>query len=210
MTARDPLRTFVNRLGRRPHSAEVFNPYRQKRLRENLYHSLSALQTLGRPPVMLVGEALGFKGGKLTGLPFSSARLLRDPPPHPFLQQLAPQLDIRHDDTENTAQMVWAYLTQANVTPLCWNAFPFHPHPIDNPSGNRAPRKPEITEGITHLRALHDLFEPYHIVGVGRAGTLCAQTAFPNHPVTRVRHPSYGGKSEFVAGMDRVLGRADG
>jgi len=206
MAARDPLRTFVNRLGRRPQGDDVFNPYRQGHLRDNLYQYLTQLKQAGPPPVLLVGEALGFRGGKLTGIPFSSARLLRQSD-HPFLSALAPHLKLTSDDAENTARMIWEYLTETGMTPLCWNAFPFHPHPAGQPARNRAPRTGEITEGIAHLQALHHLFQPAQVVGVGRAGTLCAQRAFPQLPVTYVRHPSYGGKQDFIAGMNALLGR---
>ena len=205
----DPLRSFVNRLARRPSTDEVFNPYRRRHLRENLHAWLSALSQEPDLPLLLVGEALGFRGGRLTGLPFSSARLLTEPT-HPFLVRLSPHLDIRDDESENTATMVWDYLAARGVTPLCWNAFPFHPHPPGNPAGNRAPRQAEIREGIAHLQHLMALFAPEQVVGVGRAGAECARRAFPQSDVARVRHPSFGGKREFIAGMDEVLNSRTG
>ncbi len=204
MVERDPLRTFVNRLARRPSTDEVYNPYRRRHLRENLYVWLSTLREEVEMPLMLVGEALGFRGGRLTGVPFSSARLLADAE-HPFVERLRERLDIRDDESENTATMVWEYLVSRGVTPLCWNAFPFHPHRAGDPGTNRAPRREEIREGMLYLQKLEALFAPVRVVGVGRAGAECARLAFPRRDIARVRHPSFGGKRDFTAGMDDVL-----
>ena len=59
--------------------------------------------------VLVVGEALGYRGGLLTGIPISCERLLREQR-HPFWRRLAPQLTIEGDTPEATATIVWDYL----------------------------------------------------------------------------------------------------
>jgi hypothetical protein len=55
------------------------------------------------------------------------------------------------------------------------------------------------------LCQLNEIFKPSVVVGVGRKGVLAAQGAFPDRNVVAVRHPSYGGKADFVKGMDEVF-----
>ena len=43
------------------------------------------------------------------------------------------------------------------------------------------------------------------IAGIGRKGQLAAQKAFPNHTIQRIRHPSFGGKREFIEGMNALF-----
>ncbi|MFE8073311.1 uracil-DNA glycosylase [Marinobacteraceae bacterium S3BR75-40.1] len=195
---------FVRRLTRRPHSDTVYNPYRSRRRANNLLCYLEAMVALGDCPLLLVGEAPGYKGCRQTGLPFSSGRLLSEAP-HPFLQQLREQLWIPSQEAENTASMVWEALADYPGVPLFWNAFPFHPHPAGNPRGNRAPRRSEIEDGGRYLRHLVELFQPRAIAGVGRAGESCARMLFPEREIPYLRHPSYGGKREFLAGLGKLL-----
>ena len=99
------LRRFVNRLQKSPHDELVFNPYRYKHCRENLSHYLQKHYELGSR-VLLMGEALGFRGGRLTGIPFSSAQLLAHST-HPFWCSLRPSLMCKHDVAEASASIVW-------------------------------------------------------------------------------------------------------
>ncbi len=157
---------------------------------------------------MLVGEALGFKGGKLTGIPFSSGQVF-ERFDHPFLKQISNDITLSQIESENTATIVWEYLTKRQITPLCWNAFPFHPHPKGYKHKNRAPNTKEIESGARYLKALQSIFQIDTIIGVGNKGSHCAKKAFPNKEILCVRHPSYGGKSDFIQGLDGFLNVLD-
>ena len=206
---RRQVQKFIATLAARPNRADSFNPYRNPRLARNLEHYLEALW---RHPhysgLLLVGEALGYKGGRNTGVPFSSSKLYRDVE-HPFLQSLAGKLRFgQHKDQQDgeaTANIVWQYLGGKQQLPLFWNAFPFHPHIKGKPSSNRKPRAGEVEEGAELLRQLVDIFRPEPIAGVGREGHRIAGKLFPDREVTYIRHPSYGGKTDFIKGMDQLL-----
>ena len=86
-----------------------------------------------------------------------------------------------------------------------WNSFPFHPHPEGEENKNRSPTDEEISFGIKFLRALNKMFSPEVIAGIGNAGVDCAQQAFPESEIRYIRHPSFGGKSDFIKGMDEII-----
>ncbi|MDF1782363.1 MAG: uracil-DNA glycosylase [Alcanivoracaceae bacterium] len=199
---------FVAQLRKQKNTALSANPYRRKHCAENLRAYLQLVQqywaSSQHRKVLLVGEALGFKGGMLTGIPFSSGKVFQEIA-HPFLMQLAPSLTMKEIESENTASMVWRYLETVDALPLCWNAYPFHPHIAGRPLTNRAPTSAEVNQGGVYLRALHNMFLPDTIIGVGRKGAHCAAAMFPNAKVISVRHPSFGGKREFEQGLNAVL-----
>lgn len=200
----NPINSFVLSLTKKRNTSLISNPYLNPDLANNLKLYLNAVHESQDKPVLLVGEALGFKGGKLTGIPFSSGQIF-ERFEHPFLQQIAGELRLDTIESENTATIVWEYLTKRQITPLCWNAFPFHPHPKGLKHKNRAPTTKEIASGARYLKKLQSIFQSEIIIGVGNKGAQCAKKAFPDKEVIAVRHPSYGGKADFIDGLDRVL-----
>jgi uracil-DNA glycosylase len=205
MTRRDIAR-FLAGLALRHHSERVTNPYRLPHRSGNLGVYLE--QVVARPGrrMLLVGEAPGYRGALLTGIPFSSEQVL-DSAGHPFLRHLRPGLVLEGHSSEATATLLWDYLAHRRTVPLCWNAFPFHPHQPRCSTSNRAPLAQEIREGQSYLRAIGELYQPQLIAGLGATGSRAARSAFPGQPVYRIRHPSHGGKSGFVAGMDALFRR---
>lgn len=199
---------FVAQLRQQKNTDRIQNPYRRKVLADNLSVYLYAMQRhwlkQTSPRVLMVGEAPGYKGCMLTGVPFSSGRIYADID-HPFLLSLKAKLTLKTSEAENTASIVWRYLAVNNHLPLFWNAFPFHPHDAGNTQSNRAPTRVEVGQGEGYLCQLNEIFKPSVVVGVGRKGVLAAQGAFPDRNVVAVRHPSYGGKADFVKGMDEVF-----
>ncbi|MCL6416246.1 uracil-DNA glycosylase [Aestuariirhabdus sp. Z084] len=203
---------FIAQLQARPHSDRVFNPYRDPLLANNLRTYLHAMTAvMGPKPALLVGEALGYKGGRLTGIPFSSGELLLTGR-HRFLRQLAPKLTIVERDAEVSASLVWQTLERRRHLPLFWNAFPFHPHRSNLPGSNRAPSADEVKEGGEYLQALMAIYRPCRVAAIGRAAERAlvalqseGQEGDQERRVRYIRHPSYGGKADFVAGMARFL-----
>ncbi len=200
----DDIRQFVNHLARRGKRPQTFNPYKNPDLVANLFHYLVTVKKINSRPVLLVGEALGFKGGRLTGIPFSCGDIFTRFN-HPLLAELKSKLNLSTRESENTATMVWEYLTEKQQTPIFWNAFPFHPYQVRRPKTNRAPTNKEVEQGSRYLKQLADIFQPPIIAGIGRKGQLAAQKAFPNQSIQRIRHPSFGGKREFIQGMDALF-----
>ena len=202
----DPIVDFVRSLAGRPNNEACFNPYRDPGARHNLEQYLSLVASRPGRPVLLVGEALGYRGGRLTGIPFSSERLLRDAP-HALLRTLRGRVQIKGDSSEATATLVWSALEGRRRLPLFWNAFPFHPHRPGYPDSNRAPTAAEVSEGQDYLRRLVAIYHPRLVAGLGKKGYQAAQRALPDTRVSPLRHPSYGGKREFERGLDKLLRR---
>ena len=107
-------------------------------------------------------------------------------------------------ESESSATIVWNCLDKLNVKPLIWNAFPFHPHNECETNSNRAPTSEELKVGKIILEELIEIFniEQNHIIPVGRN----AEKNLKGYKiVTCLRHPSHGGKYEFIKGMERIF-----
>lgn len=198
------IQHFVEQLSKHPSDAHVFNPYfgqgeESSIRRHNLTLYLHQMMEQ-KPSVLLMGEAPGYKGCRKTGVPFSSEHLLGHHPffrPHPY--RLIPSNEPL--TKENSATMIWDELQQWKHPPLVWNSYPFHPHLPNEATTNRAPRQREIRKGRVHLQQLITLFDISQIIAVGRKAEQQAHQMQLNH--TYVRHPSFGGKKAFQAGMRR-------
>lgn len=168
----------------------------------NLRHYLEQMATQ-RPRLLLVGEAPGYRGGRLTGIPFTSpARLACGLPGLDFRQRppngAAPI-------AEATATMVWQAIGSWRPLPLLWNAFPFHPHRPGKPNSNRPPTAAEMALGRPFLAALLRLYPIESVVAVGRLAAAALRAAGVAH--TAVRHPSHGGRAAFQALLAQVSNR---
>jgi uracil-DNA glycosylase len=91
---------------------------------------------------------------------------------------------------------------------VLWNVFPYHPHEHDDPFSNRAHTAAEREVAMPLLKILIDMFKPRQLIAIGRD----AQQALAEleAPVVGVRHPSYGGQSEFTAGVLKLYGLTQG
>jgi len=158
------------------------------------------LQQIGNPRILLVGEAPSFRGGRLTGIPFTSESIMmtilgthrgyRKATPGPRLS------------TEASASMVWATIRNMEPLPLLWNAFPFHPFAAGNPFSNRFPTAGELLIGAPFLESLLRLFPIERVVAVGNLAERSLARLGIEH--VKVRHPSQGGKRKFVEGLARL------
>lgn len=199
---------FLKKLARRASKRQAFNPYKDEQLLRNLRCYLEYMYHLGSNPIMLVGEAPGYRGCRLTGLPFSSCDLVLHSD-HQLYRDLRDKLIVEDDTSEVSAQIIWNYFKDKHITPLFWNAFPFHPYVKYKLHTNRAPSVKEIQEGSWYLKELIELFKPKMIVAVGRKGELALQGLELPMEIEYVRHPSFGGKKAFMSGMDTILEKRD-
>jgi uracil-DNA glycosylase len=168
------LSGFVERLA----GAEIgatYNQYRgSDRLRGRLLGYLAARADAG---VLLVGEAAGYRGARVSGIPFTSERQLTGVGP-----------------AEATATIVQRVLAELGIeeSVLLWNVVPTHP---GTPSSNRPPRRDEIEAGLPFLEALAG---GRVVVPVGRVAQRVTGGEY-------VRHPSHGGASAFRAGLAKLV-----
>jgi len=188
--------------------ADVNNFYAAKRTnaqRHNLQHYLQQLRRR-EPALLLVGEAPGYNGCRLTGVPFSSEGLIAEGVLGGALFTAANGYRVAREPftREQSAAIVWEVLQAHRTAALCWNAFCFHPYKPGIPDSNRKPSTKEIESAAPFLRALLALFPSVTtVVAVGN----CAEAALDRLgiPHTKVRHPAHGGKPKFVAEMEKIL-----
>jgi hypothetical protein len=158
-----------------------------------------------RPRWLLLGEAAGYQGAHVSGIPFTSERLL--------LEGVIPRVDIggRRLSTrarpwsEPSATTVWGTLhalDRAHVS-LLWNAYPWHPHRPGVRQSNRTPTPAERRAGLPVLEALLGAFPGVRCFAVGR--NAAASLAEVGVAATPLRHPSMGGATAFREGLRRAL-----
>lgn len=188
---------FVNHL-QSYHLPKCFNPYSQidsevdlpdaDRIRsENLELYLENMLTQS-PQVMWVGEALGYRGGKCSGLPFTDTYQLTQSCTNYSIPTSTP---IK----ESTARVVHGVIDILESWPLFWNIFPLHPYRGTNIHSNRPPTAAEIKIGYSFFQELSLLFDIHDIYAIGRK----AQRELERHGIqsTYIRHPSRGGANIF-------------
>lgn len=176
-----------------------YNPYRATALVNNLQAYLTALCAHPYSGHLFVGEAPGHKGCAITGIPFTSERVLHSQS-HSFLTALYPSLSLTGNVTERSSTIVWNQFAGRISLPAFWNAFPFHPHPSGATNANRSPTAAEIVSGGPFLHAVVQILAPHTIVSVGGVAASVTAAAFPHLRHLTFPHPSYRGTSGFVSG----------
>lgn len=191
----------------------VFNPYSDTCAlhdvpkaaalrRQNLASMLQSLLDLGSDTVWM-GRDLGYRGGRRTGLALTDEAHL------PWVARVylgASAARATRGDVvaERTAAEIWGALPQLDIPPLLWNVFPFHPHKAGDGMSNRKFTASELALA-EELNA--ELFKGLGIrraISIGQDAAAYAQRF--QLKVSTVRHPSYGGTSEFRAGIAALYG----
>jgi uracil-DNA glycosylase len=127
---------------------------------------------------VLVGEAAGYRGARVSGIAFTSERQLTGTGP-----------------AEASATIVHRTLAELGIADevLLWNVVPTHP---GTATSNRTPTRDEIARARPFLDAVT---RGRTVVAVGRIAAATLGAPY-------VRHPSHGGAAEFAAGLRRMLG----
>ena len=193
------LRRFARRLQDEELSGEVTNFYNAKRTNlqgSNLQRYLSFMYEK-ETDVLLVGEAPGYNGCRLTGVPFTSEYIIRNGvlKGRLFGVENGYKASAKRVKKEQSATAMWSVLEELDVLPLLWNAFPFHPYKKENINSNRKPNAKELGIGKSYLSELIELFDIKMVIAVGNVADHVLNKMEIEH--TKVRHPSYGGKKDF-------------
>lgn len=179
------------------------NPYNAIR-RANLKRYLEDVLAK-QSGIVLVAEAPGYRGMRITGVPMVSRCILREGVPAlEMLGEARGYQDVVEPGFENiqaeqTSSILWNLLPELGIVPLVWGSFPFHPHQLGKPLTNRKPRTPEVKLGEPFVRELLEIFAPKKVIAVGNVGYGLLTTM--GIPCVKVRHPAQGGKNDFVVGM---------
>ena len=125
---------------------------------------------------LVVGEAAGYRGARVSGLPFTSERQLTGTGP-----------------AEASATVVHRVLAEVGLEEdvLLWNLVPTHPHRRDCPQSNRPPTGAEIAAARPFLEEL----------ARGRRTLAVGRLAARELGAPYVRHPSHGGAAAFRDGL---------
>jgi uracil-DNA glycosylase family 4 len=166
------VRTLVHRLAR-ARIGETYNQYADSELRRE--RLAGYLERHAGARVLLVGEAAGYRGARVSGIPFTSERQLTGEGP-----------------AEATATIVHRVLEELDLADdvLLWNVVPTHP---GSESSNRRPTREEVAAASPFL---DELARARVAIAVGRLAASVLDAPY-------VRHPSRGGAAEFEAGLRR-------
>jgi uracil-DNA glycosylase family 4 len=154
----------------------TYNQYARSALRKERLRAY--LDAHAHAAVILVGEAAGYRGARVSGIPFTSERQLTGRGP-----------------AEASATIVQRVLRELGIEQdvLLWNAVPTHP---GTASSNRAPTRCEIEASRPFLDAL---VRGREVIAVGRVAASVLDAPY-------VRHPSRGGATAFASGLRHMLG----
>jgi uracil-DNA glycosylase len=156
---------------------DTFNQYAASALlRRRLESYLDSRADAG---LLLVGEAAGYRGARVSGLPFTSERQVTGRGP-----------------AESTATIVHRVLAELRLEEhvLLWNVVPTHP---GTATSNRRPTRAEVDAAGPFLR---ELVAGRRVVAVGRLAERVLGGPY-------VRHPSHGGAADFRAGLATLVRR---
>jgi uracil-DNA glycosylase len=164
---------FVRRLAA-ARIGSTFNFYREGDGAALRRHRLrDYLESRAGSKLLLVGEAAGYRGARISGIPFTSERQLTGAGP-----------------AEATATIVQRTLAELELEVLCWNVVPTHP---GTAVSNRRPTRDEAAQAWPFLG---ELASSRRILAVGRLAASATGAPY-------IRHPSHGGAAEFRAGLLR-------
>jgi uracil-DNA glycosylase len=161
---------FVDRLAHASIGA-THNQYARSELRRTRLRDYLAARV--QAETILVGEAAGYRGARVSGIAFTSERQLTGEGP-----------------AEASATIVQRVLEELGVSGdvLLWNVVPTHP---GTATSNRRPTRDEVRAAHPFLA---ELTRGRRVIAVGRLAADVLAAPY-------VRHPSHGGASAFAEGL---------
>lgn len=165
---------IVDRLAR-ARVGSTHNQYTDSQLRRDRLRTYLAAHVSAE--IVLVGEAAGYRGARISGVPFTSERQLTGTGP-----------------AEASATIVQRVLVELGIDAdvLLWNVVPTHP---GTSTSNRRPTNAEVRAARPFL---DELTHGRRVVAVGRLAAAVLDAPY-------VRHPSHGGARAFADGLRHML-----
>jgi hypothetical protein len=151
-----------------------------------------------------IGRDLGYRGGRRTGLALTDDV-------HIYAHAERWGVSVQRPTkgkvvAERTAAIIWRALSQISASVFLWNVFPLHPHEADDPFSNRSHNSCERKVGEELLSELILLLKPRRLIAIGNEAALTADRLADQHEVLQVRHPSYGGQTQFLKQLYELYG----
>ncbi|CAM3739660.1 uracil-DNA glycosylase [Litorimonas haliclonae] len=151
-----------------------------------------------------VGRDLGYRGGRRTGLALTDDVHFSD---HLSRWGLEPkQLTCGAPVKERTATVIWEVLQKVSSPIFLWNVFPLHPFEGGKPFSNRAHNAKERDAGVDILMSIIELVKPTQVIAIGNDAFNALSSKVPEEKLHKVRHPSYGGQTDFLLKMKEIYG----
>jgi uracil-DNA glycosylase len=193
----------------------VFNPYADRcrvhdlknapAIRARSLRSILEVATDSGVDAIWIGRDLGYRGGRRTGLALTDDVHLGAHSRRWGVEAFRPTTG--EVIKERTAAVIWGSLQEIHRPIFLWNVFPFHPHEPGEPFSNRAHNNAERKIGEEILWELIRLLQPRRIVAIGNDASRTMSTA--STAAFQVRHPSYGGQTQFSRQIRELYGLED-
>jgi len=196
---------FVESLGSL-HFENAFNPYSNRcaihdlddapERRSNTLQAMLEVATKSDIDAIWIGRDLGYRGGRRTGLALTDDVRIHA---HAERWGVSVERPTRGEAVaERTAAVIWSILSRIEASIFLWNVFPLHPHESGDPFSNRLHNSHERRVGEEILFQLMLLLKPRRLIAIGSDAAKTASHLADNHQVVQVRHPSYGGRVQFL------------
>ena len=223
----ESIERFVRLLKQSPPGA-VFNPWWQVDKQNDIGRNAPLIRRkhlraylrkrLGKAKVVVIGEALGYRGGHFSGIPMTSERILLGKKENVGIKPEHVFSNCKQGEQArlNSARMVFpsqqrrlsgaccSGLAESRKEFVLWNAFPWHSFdPRRGLLSNRTTKKSERPAGLSVLKAFLDLFPCEEIIALGNVAAW--QLKELNVECHRVRHPASGGARLFRQGIRTVM-----
>jgi len=184
----------------------VFNPYSNKcdihdlddapKLRSKILLAMLEAASDIEIDAIWIGRDLGYRGGRRTGLALTDDVHILE---HAKRWGVTIERPTKGPPVaERTAAVIWTVLSQIEAPVFLWNVFPLHPHEYGEPFSNRSHNIQEQKAGEELLAQLILLLNPKRLVAIGNDAAKTVNRLTPNLKIHKVRHPSYGGQTQFL------------
>jgi hypothetical protein len=192
--------TFNPYVHRCPVHDKVDAPQRRSRALENMLDVATRCEI----DSIWIGRDLGYRGGRRTGLALTDDVHIAC---HAFRWGIDLDRPTKGAPiAERTAAVIWSVLEEIRVPIFLWNVFPLHPHEPDNPFTNRSHNAKERKVGEEVLAELVRLLSPKRVVAIGNDAAKSLSRIAASESVLQIRHPSYGGQTEFFHQIRTIYG----